>query len=66
MNDDICRVATVLEMRDHHGHPFYDGGGGGGEGGRGCIVRDVVEPGTERKGGTNILNVLSDFCLHFR
>ena len=30
MNDDICRVATVLEMRDHHGHPFFDGGGGGG------------------------------------
>ena len=23
-----------------------DGGGGGGEGGRGCIVRDVEEPGT--------------------
>ena len=34
-------------MRDHHGHPFYDGGGGGGgEGGRGCIVQDVEEPGT--------------------
>ena len=45
MNDHICRVETLLEMRDHHGHPFYDGGGGG-EGGRGCIVRDVEEPGT--------------------
>ena len=38
MNDHICRVETLLEMRDHHGHPFYDGGGGGGEGGRGGVV----------------------------
>ena len=41
MNDHICRVDTLLETRDHHGHPFYDGGGGGGgggEGGRGGVV----------------------------
>ena len=39
-------VELQPEERDHRGHPFYDGGGGGGEGGRGCIVRDVEEPGT--------------------
>ena len=37
MNDHICRVETLLEISDHHGHPFYDGGGGG-EGGRGGVV----------------------------
>ena len=36
MNDHICRVETLLETRDHHGYPFYDGGGG--EGGRGGVV----------------------------
>ena len=44
MNDHICRVETLLETCDHHGHPFCDGGGGG-EGGRGGVVPVRVRAG---------------------